>query len=82
MLIKFVCKGCGKRRRMLFDSAGDVKAPSCSCGQVLVRDADPPSSSMMETLDNGVMPRALERFQNAEELHKDHAASDPRYKRV
>lgn len=42
------------------------------------REATGPSTQTMERLDNGAMPKALERLANAEELYADRAAkADP-----
>lgn len=82
MLLRFTCKSCGESTRKIVASANDVKDIKCTCGGACERSPNPPSTHVMETLDNGAMPRALERRQNAEELYREHAASDPRRRRV
>ncbi len=79
-LYYFHCRDCaGNSRRIL--TPGEVKGAACrECGGKLKRNPKPPSTQVMERLDNGVMKRALERFADAEELHRDRAANDPRHK--
>jgi hypothetical protein len=81
-LYKFVCLDCAEPTKKLMDSGASRLDLKCKCGGSLVRDASPPNSVLYEALDNGAMPRRLERLQNAEELYRDRAASDPRRKRV
>jgi len=46
--------------------------PQCKeCGLRTKRMEKPPTSQVLETLDNGLMPKRLERFANAEELYKN-----------
>jgi len=45
------------------------------------RKAIPPTTAVKETLDNGLMPHAIERLKDAEELYKDRADNDPKLKR-
>jgi len=78
---KFECKKCGKPvQRILL--AGDQKKPQIhkDCGGDLVRVGAGPSVLVKETLDNGAMPHAVERLKDAEQLYKDRARNDPRYK--
>jgi hypothetical protein len=39
------------------------------------REANPPSAQVMERLDNGAMPKVLERLADAENLFRDRAAN-------
>lgn len=53
-----------------------------TCSKPLKRTPKPASTSIMETLDNGLMPRKVERLANAEEIFHDRSQieNDPRYK--
>lgn len=55
---------------------------TCTCGRKLRRDPKGPSAHLKETLDNGAMTRAVERFSDAEELNRDRVANDPRNKPI
>jgi hypothetical protein len=52
------------------------------CDELLSREETPPSTQMLESLDNGAMIKRVERLQNAEELYRERASNDPRNKRV
>jgi hypothetical protein len=82
-LYYFMCTTCQLRGRKIL-KAGEQKLvwPCPTCNNPLVRDPKPPSSQMKESLDNGVMTRRVERLQNAEELYRERAKNDPRFKRV
>lgn len=43
----------------------------CSCGGRLVRTPKPVSFTVKEVLDNGIQPRQLERYSDAEEVFKN-----------
>lgn len=45
------------------------------------RRAQPPSTIVKETLDNGAMSKAVERIKDAEELYRERADNDPKNKR-
>jgi hypothetical protein len=69
------CSNCGSRKKFLTDE-GDWDSISesklrCSCSGKYIRDARGPFSSVKEILDNGAMPRAVERFEDIEELKRD-----------
>ena len=60
---------------------GELLNAKCSkCGKgVLVRVLKTSvSARITERLDNGAMPKALERLANAEEVYRDHAKSKDR----
>jgi hypothetical protein len=44
------------------------------------RTPRPPTVTVKESLDNGVMTHRLERFKDAEQLYRDRAAADPEKK--
>ncbi len=46
----------------------------CQCGSEMVRAVSGPSATVKEKLDNGYMPRALERFSEAERLFRERAS--------
>ncbi len=79
-VFNLVCGSCSKTTRQLASSWGSrtADASKCDCGGELKRAATGPSTRVVETLDNGAMPRSVERLANAEELYRKRAESaDP-----
>lgn len=72
-LYYFRCEACGKEVRRLCSIDEAKNKHSCSCGNVLIRAPRPPSTSIKETLDNGLMGRRLERYSDAERLFRERA---------
>lgn len=74
----FQCESCSKRRLQ-----PNKKADPCSgCGGKTVWTPKTPSSHVVEALDNGAMPRRLERLSEAERLYKERAEGDPQKQRL
>jgi hypothetical protein len=77
------CNKCGVTKKLLTVQSGwnciDRAKLVCTCGGKLQRHATGPLSSFTkEVLDNGAMPRAVERFSNMEELKQERLAkADP-----
>lgn len=78
-LLRFKCETCGKKVNILMGLGQNLPAPpTCpneECGAYqspMIRETGG-STSVMETRDNGAMPRKLERARDAEELRRDHA---------
>jgi hypothetical protein len=67
----YKCPKCEAFRRVI--STGVPSPPECECGDSMVRAPQPPTTTIKETLDNGCMPKAIERFSEAEELYKSRA---------
>lgn len=67
-LYYFKCETCGAALRKIMAPEQAREPRICVCGEVLSRDPHPPSSQAVETLDNGIMPRRLERLADAERL--------------
>ena len=68
-LFNFKCTLCAATVRRLA-----TKEPVVECGKckiVMIRDNNPPKTQVKEVLDNGNMPRRLERYKDAEELHRN-----------
>lgn len=78
LLYNFVCSGCKKLVRKFLAIGQQTKRQTCDCGAVLKRAAGGPSSQKMDVLDNGLMPRRIERLADAEALSRDRAKNDPR----
>lgn len=78
-LYYYRCCKCGQSQRKIQAPEEAVKLQECSrdipgkgpCGYVLQREPRPPSTQVMETLDNGVMTKRLERLADAERLFKE-----------
>jgi hypothetical protein len=74
-LFRWICNECGKISRSISDRRPEL--PPCSCGgsQIFVTGG---GTMVMETLDNGAMPRKVERLARVEELMADrNKANDP-----
>lgn len=52
----------------------EVKCPKCE--KACERTPKPPTTRIVETLDNGLMVKKVERLADAEQIHKDRANSD------
>jgi hypothetical protein len=74
-LFNLKCPACGSGERVFrnagWKSNGDDPVRCRFCRTVMNREVQPPSTSVKETIDNGVMPKALERPADAERLHKE-----------
>lgn len=71
----YYCPACNSERNILNKPSGYF---SClNCNTQMVRKPEGPSSQVMEKLDNGRMPRAIERLADAEELSKERAKKGP-----
>jgi hypothetical protein len=74
------CENCNKVKPILsnkFEEINEEKL-TCKCGNKLEHQSKGPSTTMLERLDNGIMPRAVERYTDAEELFKKrHEEADP-----
>jgi hypothetical protein len=83
-LVYFKCSKCGDESRRLFRQTPDYKhwGNCMKCAGKLERNSTGQSSQVMETLDNGVMKKAISRYSRAEELIKDRAKNDPSIKKT
>lgn len=80
-LYYFHCPKCDKSEgRFLKDRTRVLQQDCLTCGERLTRTPQAPSSQVRESLDNGVMPRRVERLKDAEILHKERSRNDPRLK--
>lgn len=77
----FVCLACSAELTR-FISAEEAKAlPPCTkCGGAVKRTPRPPSPFVKERLDNGLMPKVVERPADAQRLYKERSKNDPRLK--
>jgi hypothetical protein len=92
-LYNFICPKCGNKRRRICSPAqakipikcGDCSArdndgpnlPATANENTMERDPSGPTNQRYERLDNGLMPRAVERLVDAERLHKERSKIDP-----
>ena len=67
------CSTCGTERRVILTSR-DKSLLGCKCGgeEDFISKLSV-QTRVMEVLDNGIMPRRVERPANAEELQRDHS---------
>jgi ribosomal protein L37AE/L43A len=71
----FKCPNCGfADRKILTPEAVRVINFHCKkCATKMERNAQPPTTQITETLDNGVMVRKLERLADAEQIFHERA---------
>lgn len=67
-LFHYHCPVCGADERHLERKPSDRLCKACQ--KPLTRAPRPPSSRVVERLDNGLMVKALERLADAPELHR------------
>jgi hypothetical protein len=69
------CNRCNFQKKFLTSDGDWDSIPAarkyCKCGGEIVRDARGILSSIKEVLDNGAMPRAVERYADIEEMKKE-----------
>jgi len=72
-LYYFNCAECNRHtKKLLASKPKPDNVPECpECLTTMVRMSKPPTSQVLETLDNHLMPKRLERLVNAEELYKN-----------
>lgn len=71
-LFYFKCDTCGRELRKILPSEAEFKDRACICPSgTLHRDARGATSRAVEVLDNGIMPKKLERLVDAERLYKE-----------
>lgn len=54
-----------------WDKVPDEKKMCPVCNEIMTRNGTGPTSNVKEKLDNGLMPKAIERYSNAEELYQN-----------
>ncbi len=73
----FECPICKQWQRAILSvqemKDGNVPCKTPGCAGILERKAQPPTTQITETLDNGLMPRKLERLADAERIHEERA---------
>lgn len=70
-LYNFVCPDCGKKSRAILKPEQAKDERLCECGQTLKRDVQGPTTKVVERLDNGLMPRAVERLAETDRLIRE-----------
>lgn len=70
-LYNFNCNLCGKNKQRICNAKESKEIISCDCGGQFMRNPLPPTTRITETLDNGIMPRKVERLSEAERLFKE-----------
>lgn len=75
-VFNYRCVSCGYKFGKM---AATRNPPPCpKCGGDCRSDPTGPTAQVNEILDNGLMPRRLERLRDAERLYKERAQNDPR----
>lgn len=76
-IFDFHCQGCDKSVRTM---SGTLKIHK-GCGGTLVRTPTGALPQQTEVVDNGLMPRRVERLVGVEEMVHERAVEDPRFRR-
>jgi hypothetical protein len=79
-LYYYKCDGLCKQviRRILPPDKSNIEFPcKPDCGGIMRRAPRPPSTNVVERLDSGFMPRAIERPADAERLYHERAHKPP-----
>jgi hypothetical protein len=79
-LFNLRCPHCYLFKRVFSDNYDflTLQQRTCKCGYLMRRVVAGPSTSIVERLDNGAMPKAVERYSDAERIFKErHEAADP-----
>jgi len=79
-MFHFRCESCSTPKSRLLKDA-TVNPGACACGGKLKREPKGTTTRTVEKLDNGAMPRAVERLSDIESLRKEYTESDPQLKR-
>lgn len=78
-IFNYQCLHCEESSRKLLTPEQASAVQLCKkCGAALERNVSPPTARVTETLDNGIMPRRLERLADAEQIYRDHAKTGPK----
>ena len=71
------CINCEETSNVIRPDVKSLVSARCRrCGSSLERYEIPPTSRIIETLDNGLMTRAVERPADTERLYKEKAEAD------
>jgi hypothetical protein len=77
----FACEACNKPYQRICAPVEAKQEQACpACSKPLKRTPKPANTMVLETLDNGLMARKLERLADAERIFAERAANDPRNK--
>lgn len=68
----YQCEACKKTVRRICSPEQSTDLPKC-CSGAMVRTPKPPTSRSVETLDNGLMVKRIERLTEAERLFHERA---------
>ena len=68
MIVNLQCTQCLHTKKYFLNNSTE-RPDCCKCGGATKRSALPPSIQVMETLDNGLMAKQVERLSNAPELY-------------
>ena len=71
---------CGSKKRLFATIFSKLSQEQklCQCGKEMLRVGNGPTTQVMERLDNGCMPKALERHAEAERIFEERRlAADP-----
>lgn len=68
----YACEGCGKARKKILTPEASKQPQAClECQGVLKRTPRAPTTTVKETLDNGIMVKRVERPADAQALFKE-----------
>lgn len=84
-LYNFKCKECGQIRARILapEEVAEAKGECKKCGGQLIRvTGNSVSSSSQETIDNGIMEKAVTRYTDAEDVYKQFRVAEENMRRL
>lgn len=77
-LYHYKCPSCGARTRKILEPTAAGFQDCGVCGVKLEREPTAATAQVVETLDNGIMPRRIERLADAERMYKERSKTERR----
>lgn len=65
--VRYKCMACGEEKRLVMFTKPKPSMP-CRCGGKMHRQIGSPAAKVVETLDNGAMPRRVEQMKDIKEI--------------
>lgn len=82
-LYNFKCPSCGLEKKRILEPQEADNGGNCKCGVKLERAAkNEVSSSSKETLDNGIMARAVTRYTDTDEVYGQMKVAEQNMRRL
>lgn len=70
-LYRYKCTVCGDVKSSFREDGVSIKCLVQGCEGEFKRDANPPTTTLYERIDNGLMPKAVERLDDIERMSRE-----------